>query len=126
LSISFWLVRKYFFIKIEIFEQLTKISLFLHRLSPDGEIGRHASLRGWCPYGCASSSLVLGTKETSKEIWEFFYAFTNLTTPSISPTPPSWRGFRELSEAKSERAATNLLLEYISTITFALKLFTPL
>ena len=28
---------------------------------PDGEIGRHASLRGWCSQGCASSSLVLGT-----------------------------------------------------------------
>lgn len=32
---------------------------------PDGEIGRHASLRGWCSQGCASSSLVLGTKEIS-------------------------------------------------------------
>jgi hypothetical protein len=31
-------------------------------LRPDGEIGRHASLRGWCSQGCASSSLVLGTK----------------------------------------------------------------
>ncbi len=31
---------------------------------PDGEIGRHASLRGWCSQGCASSSLVLGTKKT--------------------------------------------------------------
>ena len=30
--------------------------------SPDGEIGRHASLRGWCRLRCASSSLVLGTK----------------------------------------------------------------
>jgi hypothetical protein len=29
---------------------------------PDGEIGRHASLRGWCRFRCASSSLVLGTK----------------------------------------------------------------
>jgi hypothetical protein len=28
---------------------------------PDGEIGRHASLRGWCRLRCASSSLVLGT-----------------------------------------------------------------
>jgi hypothetical protein len=28
---------------------------------PDGEIGRHASLRGWCRQRCASSSLVLGT-----------------------------------------------------------------
>ena len=30
---------------------------------PGGEIGRHASLRGWCSQGCASSSLVLGTKK---------------------------------------------------------------
>jgi hypothetical protein len=30
---------------------------------PDGEIGRHASLRGWCRLRCASSSLVLGTKD---------------------------------------------------------------
>ncbi len=31
-------------------------------IRPDGEIGRHASLRGWCRLRCASSSLVLGTK----------------------------------------------------------------
>ena len=46
--------------------------LFLHSLltaytftnyCPDGEIGRHASLRGWCSQGCASSSLVLGTRK---------------------------------------------------------------
>ena len=30
-------------------------------ISPDGEIGRHATLRGWCRLRCASSSLVLGT-----------------------------------------------------------------
>jgi hypothetical protein len=30
-------------------------------IRPDGEIGRHASLRGWCRLRCASSSLVLGT-----------------------------------------------------------------
>ena len=30
-------------------------------IRPDGEIGRHASLRGWCRFRCASSSLVLGT-----------------------------------------------------------------
>ena len=29
---------------------------------PGGEIGRHASLRGWCRLRCASSSLVLGTQ----------------------------------------------------------------
>ena len=32
-------------------------------LRPDGEIGRHASLRGWCRLRCASSSLVLGTNK---------------------------------------------------------------
>ena len=31
--------------------------------SPDGEIGRHATLRGWCRLRCASSSLVLGTRK---------------------------------------------------------------
>jgi hypothetical protein len=29
---------------------------------PGGEIGRHASLRGWCSQGRAGSSPVLGTK----------------------------------------------------------------
>ena len=38
---------------------------------PDGEIGRHASLRGWCRLRCASSSLVLGTKESCES--SFFY-----------------------------------------------------
>ncbi len=28
---------------------------------PGGEIGRHTSLRGWRPQGCASSNLVPGT-----------------------------------------------------------------
>ncbi len=37
--------------------------LLLQTLCPDGEIGRHASLRGWCLQGRASSSLVLGTNE---------------------------------------------------------------
>ena len=35
----------------------------LSRNCPGGEIGRHASLRGWCSQGCASSSLVLGTQK---------------------------------------------------------------
>lgn len=34
-------------------------------LRPDGEIGRRTSLRGWRPQGCASSSLVLGTKNVN-------------------------------------------------------------
>lgn len=28
---------------------------------PGGEIGRHATLRGWCSQGHVSSSLILGT-----------------------------------------------------------------
>lgn len=40
---------------------------------PDGEIGRHASLRGWCRLRCASSSLVLGTKKVAKAA--FFLRF---------------------------------------------------
>ncbi len=39
--------------------------IFAPLKGPDGEIGRHATLRGWCRYRCASSSLVLGT--TKKE-----------------------------------------------------------
>jgi hypothetical protein len=41
-------------------KQSTKIASF-KTFCPGGEIGRHASLRGWCPHGRASSSLVLGT-----------------------------------------------------------------
>ena len=37
---------------------------------PGGEIGRHASLRGWCSQGCASSSLVLGTFKSEKDRWQ--------------------------------------------------------
>ena len=28
-----------------------------------GEIGRHATLRGWCPFGCGSSNLLMRTKK---------------------------------------------------------------
>ena len=35
---------------------------------PDGEIGRHASLRGWFRLRCASSSLVLGTTSTQNPL----------------------------------------------------------
>jgi hypothetical protein len=38
------------------------------QLCPDGEIGRHASLRGWCRLRCASSSLVLGTKKMKPQL----------------------------------------------------------
>ena len=30
-----------------------------------GEIGRHATLRGWCLYWCKSSSLFHGTKKAA-------------------------------------------------------------
>ena len=36
-----------------------------------GEIGRHATLRGWCPYGCGSSNLLVRTpkiKATLKRV----------------------------------------------------------
>ena len=56
----------------QIFQKICNFSLlqvkndyFCTHLCPGGEIGRHASLRGWCPYGCASSSLVLGTLVSS-------------------------------------------------------------
>ena len=43
-------------------------------IRPDGEIGRHASLRGWCSQGCASSSLVLGTKnQIVFTVWFFYF-----------------------------------------------------
>jgi hypothetical protein len=45
---------------------------------PDGEIGRHASLRGWCSQGCASSSLVLGTK-TRLFLQSGFFYFISIT-----------------------------------------------
>jgi hypothetical protein len=51
-----------------------KLSLYLPRqpvvilsvgmpdeIYPGGEIGRRTSLRGWRPYGCGSSNLLLGT-----------------------------------------------------------------
>lgn len=31
-------------------------------MSPRGEIGRHATLRGWCSQGRAGSNPVVGTK----------------------------------------------------------------
>ena len=49
--------------------------IFAPLKGPDGEIGRHATLRGWCRYRCASSSLVLGTikKETFFRFLFLFY-----------------------------------------------------
>ncbi len=44
-------------------------------LRPDGEIGRHASLRGWCSQGCASSSLVLGTNDKTRLILQSGFSF---------------------------------------------------
>ena len=44
-------------------------------LCPDGEIGRHASLRGWCQQWCASSSLVLGTIKNQVEIISLVFSF---------------------------------------------------
>jgi hypothetical protein len=49
-------------------------------LRPDGEIGRHASLRGWCRQRCASSSLVLGTKRELEIILFFLFAISELHT----------------------------------------------
>lgn len=42
---------------------------------PDGEIGRHASLRGWCRQRCASSSLVLGTFKGELAEWSKAHAW---------------------------------------------------
>ena len=48
-------------------------------LCPDGEIGRHASLRGWCRLRCASSSLVLGTKKRVRNSSLFYFKSTGYT-----------------------------------------------
>ena len=42
---------------------------------PDGEIGRHASLRGWFRLRCASSSLVLGTEITKPTEFQWVLLF---------------------------------------------------
>ena len=48
-----------------IFFEVQEMIVYLHSQTscPDGEIGRHATLRGWYRLRCASSSLVLGTKK---------------------------------------------------------------
>ncbi len=38
------------------------LSTFADPKSARGETGRHATLRGWCPYGCGSSNLLVRTK----------------------------------------------------------------
>ncbi len=54
-------------IKTDLFVlHFSSLSLYLQpQRGPDGEIGRHATLRGWCRLRCASSSLVLGTGNLS-------------------------------------------------------------
>ncbi len=55
------------------FVQEKNVSIFAPLKGPDGEIGRHATLRGWCRLRCASSSLVLGTQKAFQEYsWKAF------------------------------------------------------
>ena len=69
-------------------------------LRPDGEIGRHASLRGWCSQGCASSSLVLGTinqivftvwflllNHKSSEVFQTLYSYQSKDCYFLSGKP---------------------------------------
>ena len=49
---------------------------------PNVEIGRQACLRGMCPYGCASSNLVLGTEYQIKSSeYSGLFLFLNVTSP---------------------------------------------
>ena len=41
-----------------------KNTIFANIHCPRGEIGRHASLRGWCLQWCAGSNPVVGTKKS--------------------------------------------------------------
>ena len=41
-----------------------KNTIFAAIHCPRGEIGRHASLRGWCLQWCAGSNPVVGTKKS--------------------------------------------------------------
>ena len=34
----------------------------------DGGIGRRATLRGWCPFGCGSSNLLMRTKPNRSSV----------------------------------------------------------
>jgi len=42
-----------------------KNTIFAPIHCPRGEIGRHASLRGWCLQWCAGSNPVVGTKTSA-------------------------------------------------------------
>jgi hypothetical protein len=83
----------------EVNPELKALSPELNR--PDGEIGRHASLRGWCSQGCASSSLVLGTKKEA-DIQPLFFC----------PIVTSWRiyfiSISQLSERSPSLPAVNI------------------
>ncbi len=59
---------------------------------PGGEIGRHASLRGWCLIkGRASSSLVLGTKKNPTHLsWIFFVPRAPFLRGHIPRTPSAF------------------------------------
>ena len=77
--VLFWALKKIKDKRYKIQDTRKKEDYFYHLWSwvfilgslkycPDGEIGRHASLRGWCRLRCASSSLVLGTIKSQVEI----------------------------------------------------------
>lgn len=38
-----------------------------------GETGRHATLRGWCPFGCGSSNLLMRTEKRRLITWVAFF-----------------------------------------------------
>ena len=83
-----------FCVKIQFFLKVLvhfKKTLYICSPCPDGEIGRHATLRGWCRLRCASSSLVLGTKkERMQRILSFFVPVAPLVYPLLGP--PQWGG----------------------------------
>ncbi len=60
--------RKIFLVK-------QKTVVYLQPASPDGEIGRHATLRGWCRLRCASSSLVLGTRKEVEKVSQPLFSY---------------------------------------------------
>ena len=66
------------------FELLPFYFYLLSCFRPDGEIGRHASLRGWCRLRCASSSLVLGTKKNRDISWHIPIFLTSLVVVEVN------------------------------------------
>jgi esterase/lipase len=78
---------------------------------PGGEIGRHAILRGWWPYGRAGSSPVLGTK--------FFYKMPDAKV-LVSYPVPFWlqRFFRILTFISSNLASFFALKIFFRPIPF--------